>query len=71
MGVGIGLSELVRLIAPAVDPASGALANFSPVLSALPGVVAFTISLAIGLITGGYPAYRVASLRPIEALRYQ
>ena len=72
MGVaaGIGLSLLVGLIAPAFDPASGALADFTPVLSAPPVVMAFVISLAIGLIAGGYPAYRAARLHPIEALRY-
>ncbi|HWF27981.1 MAG TPA: ABC transporter permease [Mycobacterium sp.] len=70
-GAGIGLSLLIGAIAPTFDPSSGALAGFTPVLSALPVVVAFGISLAIGLISGGYPAYRAARLLPIQALRYQ
>jgi putative ABC transport system permease protein len=71
VGAGIGLSALIRIIAPAFDPASGALAGFAPVLSAPPIVVAFGISIAIGLVAGGYPAYRAARLLPIDALRYQ
>jgi putative ABC transport system permease protein len=64
LGVGLSLTGaaiLPQLIpdfpAPAVDPTSI--------------VLAFSISLIIGLIAGGYPAHRASRLRPIEALRYQ
>jgi putative ABC transport system permease protein len=48
VAAGIGLALLVRVIAPAFTPAAGALADFTPILSAPPVVVAFTISLGIG-----------------------
>jgi putative ABC transport system permease protein len=54
------------IIVPKVAPTFGA-----PDISVAAIVIAFLVSLAIGLIAGGYPANRAAGLRPIEALRFQ
>jgi putative ABC transport system permease protein len=60
VGVGIGLIGSrfkIDGVQPAVAPASIALA--------------FGVALAVGIFFGFYPANRAASLRPIDALRYE
>ena len=66
--VGVGLSVLAGTITPALGPTFG---GFVPTVTLPSVVLSFGVSLAIGVIAGGYPANRAARLRPIEALRYQ
>jgi putative ABC transport system permease protein len=65
VAIGVGLSligEVFQIGIGSIPP---------PQLSSWPVVAAFSVSLAIGLFFGAYPARRAASLRPIDALRYE
>jgi len=68
VAVGVGLSILGARLAPAFGPT---LSNFAPSVSVPSVLLAFGISLVIGVVAGGYPANRAARLRPVEALRYE
>jgi len=68
--LGIAVGALLAKEAPNI-PAVATSGFPTPVVSVPSVLLAFCVSVAIGLFFGIYPANRAARLHPIEALRYE
>ena len=67
-----GLGGLLGLAAGAgVARIIGSMTQFTPVVELPSAMLALSVSAAVGIFFGFYPARRAAMLNPIEALRYE
>lgn len=66
IAVGVGLTLAAAYVMPHLAPKYG-----TPVVNPTAVAVAFVVSLAVGVIAGGYPALRAARLQPVDALRFE
>jgi putative ABC transport system permease protein len=71
----IGLSLVGGLIGITLGIAMSifidSIAEFSTVVTPISVFVAFSVSAAVGVIFGTYPAKNASNVNPIEALRYE
>ena len=58
--LGFAMSELIAWFA-----------GWSTVVTATSVLLAFLVSISVGLIFGTYPALKAARLDPVEAIRYE
>uniref|UniRef100_UPI003F497D75 ABC transporter permease n=1 Tax=Pseudonocardia sp. CA-138482 TaxID=3240023 RepID=UPI003F497D75 len=71
VGLGLAVTEAGIMILPELGAGGPDSTVPIPVMSVGPVLVAFGVSLVIGVLAGGYPARRAARMRPIAALRFE
>ena len=61
LAAALGLVEALRALTPT---------SSDPVLTAAPMILAFSCSVAVGVVAGLFPAIKASRLHPIEALKF-
>ena len=69
LGILIGIIISLNLGGISFQDELGEETNLPAVITPISVIIAFLVSLLVGLISGAYPAYRASELDPIEALR--